>query len=166
MSRSAVRAFVALGSNLDDPADQLRRAFAALAGLQASTLLAMSPVYRSRPLGPPGQPDYLNAVAALETRLEPLDLLDSLQQTERRHGRTRGERWGPRTLDLDLLLYGERRIDSARLQVPHPEMHRRAFVLVPLAQIAPDLVVPGIGALAGLLEELDPADLQALEAQP
>lgn len=151
MTRGGQLAYVALGSNLDGPVRQVRSALAELDGLEDARLLAHSPLYRSPPLGPGGQPDYVNAVALLETTLDPHQLLDQLQAIEQRHGRERGVRWGPRTLDLDLLLYGAQRIASPRLHVPHPELGKRAFVLVPLHDIAPDLQLPGLGPLVDLL---------------
>jgi 2-amino-4-hydroxy-6-hydroxymethyldihydropteridine diphosphokinase len=145
--------YVALGANLDDPQLQVRSAFDELARLPQSALRARSPLYRTPPVGPPGQPDYINAVAALETRLAPRALLDALQGIECAHGRCRdGTRWGPRPLDLDILLYGDRQIDEPGLQVPHPRMAGRAFVLVPLADLAPaSLSIPGLGLLGELL---------------
>lgn len=153
-----VRAFIGLGANLDDPARHVSGALLALAELPSTRVTAHSGLYSTPPMGPPGQPDYINAVAAIDTRLAALDLLDCLQELERMHGRQRGgERWGPRPLDLDILLYGDLRIEHPRLRVPHPGLHERAFVLYPLAEIAPDLDVPGRGALHGLLA-LCPAD--------
>lgn len=138
-----VRTFIGLGSNLDDPKGQLLRAIEALRSLPQSRLTAVSHLYRSAPMGPADQPDYVNAVAMLDTRLTPLELLDALQHIERAQGRVRGAvRWGARTLDLDLLLYGCERIDSERLQVPHPGMGERNFVLYPLSELAPELVLP------------------------
>lgn len=150
-------AYVGLGANLGDPVRQLRTALSALCALPRCWLLRRSSLYRTPPLGPPGQPDYVNATALLETDLTPLELLDALQGIERSRGRRRdGERWGPRTLDLDLLLFGSRIMAEARLSLPHPRMHRRAFVLVPLAEIAPaDLVLPGAGVLRDLLRDCD-----------
>lgn len=150
MSRTTHTAYIGLGSNLDDPRRQVETALAELGRLPRSHLKAASSLYQSRPLGPP-QPDYINAVAALETDLAPLELLDQLQSLEERHRRVRVERWGPRTLDLDLLLYDDQVIDQPRLQVPHPELHRRAFVLYPLAEIAPDLALPSGTPIGSLL---------------
>jgi len=134
--------YIGLGSNLADPQQQLRGALQALAELPGSRLAAVSSLYASDPLGPADQPRYVNAVAALETDLEPLALLDALQRIELAQGRERkAERWGPRTLDLDILLFGERLIDQPRLQVPHYHMQARAFVLYPLAEIAPPELV-------------------------
>lgn len=150
--RAPVVASVGLGSNLDDPIAQIRRACAALANLPESRLLATSSLYRTPPMGPPDQPDYVNAAALLETRLAPLALLDALQAIEAAQGRVRAERWGPRTLDLDLLLYGEARIETPRLTVPHPGLPERDFVLVPLREVAgDDLPVPGHGRLGDLI---------------
>jgi 2-amino-4-hydroxy-6-hydroxymethyldihydropteridine diphosphokinase len=159
----AVAAFIGLGSNLDDPPAQLRQAFAELAMLPSSALTGRSPLYRSDPIGPPGQPDYVNAVVRLDTELAPEDLLDALQAIEQAHQRRRDVRWGPRTLDLDLLLYGEQCIASERLQVPHPHMHQRAFVLYPLADIAPTLHLPALGNLADLLAACPRQGLERLD---
>ena len=162
MSAAWATVFVGLVSNLDRPVSQVRDALRELGGLPNTRLLRRSPLYRSAPLGPPGQPDYINAVAMLETRLTPDALLDLLQAIERRHGRMRGERWGPRTLDLDLLLFADRRIDSERLQVPHPEISRRPFVFVPLHDIAPELTLPGIGPLSELVRDASVGELWRL----
>ncbi|WP_313055002.1 2-amino-4-hydroxy-6-hydroxymethyldihydropteridine diphosphokinase [Pseudomonas lopnurensis] len=132
------RVYIGLGSNLADPQRQLRGALQALAELPQSRLVGVSSLYASDPLGPTDQPRYVNAVAALDTALAPLALLDALQAIERAQGRERkAERWGPRTLDLDILLFGDRLIDEPRLQVPHYHLQARAFVLYPLAEIAP-----------------------------
>jgi len=136
-------AYIALGSNLQDPLSQLRRAVIALRALPDAQFQRVSSLYRSAAIGPGTQPDYLNAVALLTTTLPPLALLDALQQIEQVQGRTRSERWGPRTLDLDILLYGDQRIDSARLTVPHPALRQRNFVLYPLTEICKSkLVLP------------------------
>jgi 2-amino-4-hydroxy-6-hydroxymethyldihydropteridine diphosphokinase len=146
-------AYVAEGSNLGKPESQVCEALEELAELPGSALLASSRLYRTAPVGPPGQPDYVNAVTALKTRLSPRALLQELQAIELRHGRRRdGTRWGPRTLDLDILTYGDEQIDEAGLTIPHPELPRRAFVLVPLADVAPKgTPIPGMGTLAELL---------------
>jgi len=148
-----VVSYVGLGSNLADPRRQVEVAIAGLADLAQVRLLACSWLYATAPVGPQAQPDYVNAVVALRTCRAPRDLLAALQGIEGRHGRVReGQRWGPRTLDLDLLLYGDRTIAGPTLTVPHPEIHQRAFVLVPLADIAPGhLDIPGQGRLADLL---------------
>lgn len=144
--------FVAIGSNLADPLGQARRAVSALAALPETELQQASSFYSSRPMGPADQPDYVNAVARLTTWLAPLALLDQLQKIELEQGRVRkNERWGPRTLDLDLLLYGDRVIKHERLIVPHYGMQEREFVLLPLAEIAPALVLPCGTPLAQLV---------------
>lgn len=144
-------AYVALGANLGDPVATVRAAALALAGLPDSRLIAVSSLYRTAPVGLLGQPDFINAVAALETTLPPGALLDELFAIEARFGRQRSVRNAPRTLDLDLLLHGATRCDDSRLTLPHPRMHERAFVLAPLAEIAPQLDIPGHGPAAGLL---------------
>lgn len=158
-----VIAYIGLGSNLSDPARQVRQALETLSTSPEVTLLKKSGLYRSPPMGPAGQPDYVNAVAQLETRLAPHRLLDLLQAIEQQQGRVRNERWGPRTLDLDLLLYGDLRMEDERLAIPHPGMAQRAFVLYPLQEIAPDLVVPGLGALATLVGQCPEQGLQTYE---
>ncbi|WP_313646418.1 2-amino-4-hydroxy-6-hydroxymethyldihydropteridine diphosphokinase [Pseudomonas sp.] len=130
------RAYIGLGSNLDAPAEQLRSALQALDQVPGTRLAGASALYTSDSLLP-GQPRYTNAVAALDTSLSPLELLDALQAVENEHGRVRTERWGPRTLDLDILLFGDQVIDMPRLQVPHYHMHARPFVLYPLAELVP-----------------------------
>jgi 2-amino-4-hydroxy-6-hydroxymethyldihydropteridine diphosphokinase len=159
-----VVAYVGVGSNLADPVSQVRQAVHELAGLPDTALIASSVLYRTAPVGPADQPDYVNAVVSLETRLSPRGLLDALQGVEGRHGRVRdGTRWGPRTLDLDILLYGDLTLAEPGLQIPHPEMGQRAFVLVPLADLAPGgLLVPGAGTLADLLERCPPQEIRRL----
>ncbi|MGY8830776.1 MAG: 2-amino-4-hydroxy-6-hydroxymethyldihydropteridine diphosphokinase [Pseudomonadales bacterium] len=157
------RVYIGLGSNLATPIEQLRSALAALAALPQTDLIAQSSFYSSDPLGPADQPRYVNAVAALDTELSPLALLDALQTIELEQGRTRkAERWGPRTLDLDILLFGERLLDEPRLTVPHYHMHARAFVLYPLAEIAPDLQLPDGRALTELLGACPYAGLERI----
>ena len=150
-AQTFTRCFIGLGSNLADPLRQLRQAATALSAMPESRLTTISSIYQSHPLGPADQPDYLNAVAMLDTRLAPLVLLDALQAIELQQGRVRLQHWGPRTLDLDLLLYGAETIDLPRLQVPHAEMQRRNFVLIPLAELAPELVLPDGTALQDCL---------------
>lgn len=148
---TAIRAFVGIGSNLDHPRERVRDAMAALGGLRASRVGACSGLYLSAPVGVAAQPDFVNAVCALDTTLHPQDLLAELRALETGAGRVRdGSRGEARTLDLDLLLYGDESIQTPDLVVPHPRMHQRAFVLYPLAEIAPDLVVPGRGTIAQL----------------
>lgn len=146
-------AYVGLGSNLDNPVQQVSDALVELGQLENTHLLKQSRLYRSDPVGPPGQPDYINAVALLDTELEPLELLDALQAIENSHQRRRIQHWGPRTLDLDILLYANQTIDTERLRVPHPFMTQREFVLYPLAEIAPDLDMPDGRPLRELLCE-------------
>jgi 2-amino-4-hydroxy-6-hydroxymethyldihydropteridine diphosphokinase len=145
------RVYIGMGSNLAAPDQQLRSAVEALAQLPGTALVGVSAFYQSDSLLP-GQPRYTNAVAALDSDLAPLDLLDALQTIENDQGRERLERWGPRTLDLDILLFGDRLIDTPRLKVPHYQMHLRAFVLYPLAELAPaDLQLPNGQTLSDLL---------------
>ncbi|OZY63851.1 2-amino-4-hydroxy-6-hydroxymethyldihydropteridine diphosphokinase [Pseudomonas fragi] len=147
------RVYIGMGSNLADPADQLRSAVQALAQLPDSRLIGVSAFYQSDSLLP-GQPRYTNAVAAIDSSLAPLDLLDALQAIELDQGRERQERWGPRTLDLDILLFGDRLIDEPSLKVPHYHMHARPFVLYPLAELAPASLKLSDGrTLAQLLDD-------------
>lgn len=148
-------ACVALGSNLDGPRTRVERAFAALAALPGTRVSARSRLYRTPPWGVVDQPDFINAVAVLDTTLAPRGLLQALLAIEARAGRVRGIRNGPRVLDLDLLLYGGQTIHLPDLEVPHPRLQDRAFVLVPLAEVAPDLEVPGRGRVADLLARVD-----------
>ncbi len=152
--------FIALGANLGpDPSQNLAEAVRRLAEEPRVRPRRLAPVYRSAPLGPQDQPDYLNSVLQAETELPALALLDALQAIEAAMGRVRTVRWGPRIIDLDLLLYGSERIAHPRLVVPHPEMIRRRFVLQPLADLAPDLVIPGTSdTVRALLAALDDAD--------
>ena len=153
---STVTAYVGLVSNLDNPSAQIAAAIDMLAALPDATLRAVSSFYRNPPMGPQDQPDYVNAVVALDTRLTPRALLDAMQAIERAQGRDRsGLRWGPRTIDLDLLVYGDTVLDEDHLQVPHPGIAERAFVLVPLAEIAPQISIPGHGLLSTLLAAVD-----------
>lgn len=160
-------AYIALGSNLDDPADQLDRALVALAGLAQSQLDEVSSVYRSAAVGPGSQPDYLNTVALLHTELSALKLLDALQQIEQAQGRIRDIKWGPRTLDLDLLLYGDEIIASPRLTIPHPQMRHRHFVLYPLHELCGNhYVLPDGTALETLLQQCPDEGLVKTHEQP
>jgi len=157
-------AYIALGSNLDDPVQQVRDGIADLGRLPDTTVEARSPLYSSRPVGPQDQPDYINAVVRLETALTAITLLHHMQSIELKHGRRRdGQRWGPRSLDLDLLLFGDETINGEELKVPHPEMARRAFVLQPLLDIAPAIRIPGLGPARELLDGLDAAGLARLD---
>lgn len=162
---NAVEVFVGLGSNLADPHRHVTTALRELADVSATRVIACSSLYRSAPLTgpdvPSDQPAYINAVVQLETALAADALLDALQAIEAAHGRVRGgPRWGPRTLDLDILLYGDQRIETVRLRVPHPGLAERNFVLYPLAEIAPDVDIPGLGPLRGLLARCPPTGLE------
>lgn len=158
------RAYVALGSNLDDPRAQVLRGFDALTRLPGSRLLARSRLYRSAPWGVTEQPGFVNAAAELETTLAPRQLLDSLLDIERTAGRDRGgPRWGPRVLDLDLLLYGNLQCEDPGLTLPHPRLHERAFVLLPLNELAPDFEVPSRGRVRELLARMDSSGCTLLD---
>lgn len=162
MSKQAV---IGLGSNLKRPLEQVQQAVSELSAIPLTRMLQVSSFYRSAPMGPADQPDYINAVVELETGLEAHALLEALQSIEQQHGRIReGERWGPRTLDLDILLYGDAVIADDRLQIPHPGMVGRNFVLYPLAEILPETVVPGLGSLDTLLESCPDVGLERLGA--
>lgn len=163
----SVTCYIGLGSNQADPAEQIRRACDALDKIPRTRLSARSRLYTSAPMGPQDQPRFVNAVVRLDTELEPLTLLDQLQAIELAQGRTRkAERWGPRTLDLDMLLYADQQIDHERLQVPHYHMHARAFVLYPLAELSPDLLLPDGTALQDWLKKCPPEGLEPLADQP
>ena len=150
---STTTAYVGLGSNLDEPHGHVLRALDELARLPGTRLVRHSALYRSAPLAPTAQPDFVNAVAQLETTLEPRRLLDELSAIEARHGRGRPYPNAPRTLDLDLLLYGQTVLDSPELTLPHPRMHERAFVLEPLAELEPCAMIPGRGRVDELLRD-------------
>lgn len=156
-------AFIALGSNLGDARAQVLHAFDALAGLPGTQLLSRSPLYLTPPWGVLDQPPFVNAVARVDTTLTPHALLDALLGIERAAGRVRdGERWGPRTLDLDVLHMGAMVLSDERLSLPHPRIHERAFVLLPLHDLAPDLDLPGQGRVMDLLAALDVAGCERL----
>jgi 2-amino-4-hydroxy-6-hydroxymethyldihydropteridine diphosphokinase len=160
------RAYIGIGSNLDDPIQQVRQALRALTGILSSCCIAQSPLYRSAPVGgPPQQPDYINAVAALDTGLTPSQLLVVLQSLELAQGRVRSVRWGARTLDLDVLLYDQLVSDDPQLTLPHPRLHERAFVLYPLYDIAPDLMIPGQGLLSELIANCPRQTLKRLDSE-
>lgn len=158
-----VLAYIGIGSNLNDSAAIVSQAFEALGTISLTSFIARSPLYRSKPLGPP-QPDYINAVASLKTALSADDLLTALQGLEDAFGRQRGIRWGPRTLDLDILVFGDLIKNDPHLIVPHPRLHDRAFVLYPLRDIAPDLMVPRLGHIETLVQRCPPLELQQLES--
>ena len=144
-------AYIGVGSNLDDPPAQIRRAFGRLAELPATRVILTSPIYRTRPFGPVDQPDFANAVTGLLTQLRPRELLAGLHSIEAAQGRPKErQRWGPRVIDLDVLVYGRERLEDPDLTIPHPGIVERNFVLYPLADIAPDLDIPGLGRVAEL----------------
>lgn len=162
---SPVVAYVGLGSNLGDSIGLLVGAIRALGGLPGTSVAACSGFYRTPAWGITDQPDFINAVAELHTALAPQALLTGMLEIERHAGRERGaaaDRWGPRTLDLDLLLYGDATIDDPGLDVPHPHLHERAFALVPLAEIAPDAAIPGRGPVREALAAMAAGDIEAL----
>ena len=162
--RYPVIAYIGLGANLGDPRRQLEQALALIAALPEVEVLKVSTFYRNPPLGPPDQPWYVNAVAQVRTRLAPEELFRALCQVEVALGRVRGEKWGPRLIDLDLLLYNGEIMEGPDLVLPHPEMHRRAFVLVPLVEIAPEAWHPKLKqSAAQLLKKLDPSLKNGLE---
>ncbi|MDW8844818.1 2-amino-4-hydroxy-6-hydroxymethyldihydropteridine diphosphokinase [Erwinia sp. MMLR14_017] len=155
------RVYLALGSNLADPLHQVQAALDALAAIPETTLVVSSAFYRTPPYGPPDQPDYLNAAVALDTALLPEELLDQTQRIEQEQGRVRKEeRWGPRTLDLDIMLFGDQTLATPRLTVPHYDIANRAFMLVPLLEIAPEIALPDGVKAAELLSKLDAGAIQ------
>lgn len=156
-------AYIGLGSNLENPRAQVEQAFVELSALASCQLLKHSALYSSTAVGPGEQPNYVNAVALLETDLQPLELLDALQAIEQSHRRVRIEHWGPRTLDLDILLLDDLCIDSERLKVPHPYLTQRNFVLYPLADIAPNLNLPHGESLQELISSCPQDGLARLE---
>jgi len=147
-----VQVYIALGSNLNTPTEQLNSALEAISALPNTELKSVSGFYQSKPLGPQDQPDYVNAVAKFETNLTALELLDKLQHIENSQGRVRLRRWGERTLDLDLILYSDEQIQNERLTVPHIEMQNREFVIVPMYDLSPDLVLPSGQKLAEIYQ--------------
>lgn len=162
---TSVRAFIGLGANLGDVQSTLDEAVMAIESLPQTSVRQQSPWFRSPPWGRSDQPDFTNGVIEVQTRLVATELMDRLLEIEERFGRVRreGERWGPRTLDLDLLLYGEETIDIPDLRVPHPRLRERAFVLLPLSRIAPTLDIPGLGRVDELLAAVDASGLQELD---
>jgi 2-amino-4-hydroxy-6-hydroxymethyldihydropteridine diphosphokinase len=157
-------AYIALGANLRNPEAQVRAGFELLAMLPKTRLAAVSSLYRSEPVGYVEQPDFVNAVAKIETALSARELLDELLAIERQRGRVRDFPNAPRTLDLDIVLYDEEMLDEEGLTIPHPRMHERAFVVVPLAEIAPDAAVPGRGRVRDLIAGVDAASVVKLES--
>jgi len=157
------RAYIALGANLGNPVATINDAIDVLVALRGSLFVAVSSLYRTAPVGLRRQPDFINAVVAVKTRLEPRELLEELFAIEAHFGRERTVRNAPRTLDLDLLLHGETVLHDAALTLPHPRMHERAFVLAPLAEIAPELMIPGHGSVAALLARCADQRIHRLE---
>lgn len=155
--------FIGLGSNLSQPTEQIKAALNALSQLPASQSLRCAPWYSSKAIGPGDQPDYINTVASLETTLTPAALLVHLQLIENQHGRQRNIRWGARTLDLDILLYGNEIISTDTLEIPHPEMTQRGFVLQPLSDLAPKLTLPMGITVSEYLSKCDTSDLYLLK---
>jgi len=165
MSGESIRAYVGLGGNVGDVEDTLMEALMAIDGLPQTSIRAQSRLYRSPPWGRTDQEDFINAVIELRTRLAARVLLDYLLEVETRFGRVRAEddKWGPRTLDLDLLIFGEESLDLPGMHVPHPRMHERAFVLVPLSEIAATLEIPGRGQVSDLLAAIDSSGIEAID---
>jgi len=159
-----IPACIGIGSNLGDPVQQVYRAVASIKALERTRFFAASALYSNPPMGPTDQPDYVNAVATVLTRLEPRELLAQLQQIERQHGRERSRsvRWGPRHLDLDILTYGLREIDEPGLIIPHPGISERNFVLLPLLEITPQLHIPGHGPVRRLADRVDGSALNRI----
>lgn len=158
-----MRVYIGLGSNLEDPKAQILTAIEDIRAIAQTSLVETSSLYRSPPMGPQDQPDYINAVIGVETELSPHALLNALQQIEQKHGRIRKRHWGERTLDLDILLFADKVINDTRLTVPHPGIADRAFVVYPLAEIAPDLQIPGLGSLAEIQARCPLDGLQQVE---
>lgn len=159
------KAYIAIGSNLEDPEAQVQDAFEELAMLPKTRLARVSSLYRTAPIGYEDQPEFVNAVAEIETALEPRALLDQLLAIERRHGRVREFANAPRTLDLDIALYEDTTVNEPGLAIPHPRMHDRAFVMVPLAEIAPDAQIPGFGRAEDIAAALDRGGIARIDSQ-
>ncbi len=159
-----VVAYIGFGSNLQNPKLQIEKAFVELQELDSTRLLVTSSLYKTKPMGPTDQPDFINAVAKILTSLSPKELLTELQEIEARHRRQRGtQRWGPRTLDLDILLYGNLQMDTKQLRIPHYGIAEREFVLIPLQEIEADLIIPGKGILSELIEQLPQYEMMKIE---
>lgn len=157
-----IKVYVGLGSNLDDPQSQLKKAIIAMEMVPSTSVAKTSSFYRSKPVGPQDQPDYVNAVVELDTELSASVLLDYLQAIENDQGRERKVKWGARTLDLDILLFGDEIINDDRLHIPHVEMQNRGFVLLPLNEIFSDCIIPGVGSVSSLLQQDNADDLVKL----
>ena len=157
--------YIGIGSNQAEPIEQAKQAIMALSNITSTKLISCSSLYCSAPMGPQDQPDYINAVAKLETTLSAIELLDALQEIEQSQGRVRKKnRWGPRTLDLDIILYADQKIDSERLIIPHYGMQEREFVLYPLFEIAPELQLPNGTSLSEILKGCDKNGLTTITA--
>lgn len=154
--------YIGLGSNLENPMAQIKSAIARLSSHPELIDFKVSTLYSSKPVGPQDQPDYVNAVAQFHTHLDSISLLDLLQSIEQEHARVRDRHWGPRTLDLDILLYGQERIDLPRLTVPHPFMLERGFVIRPLMDLAPELLLANGNTVAEQVRQLDTSDLVSI----
>lgn len=162
MTASPALAYIALGANLDQPVQQVSRALRELDSIERTRVIAVSSLYRTAPVGFTDQPDFINAVAQVETTLSPRALLDELHVIEARHGRQRSFRNAPRALDLDLLTYADLVLDENGLTLPHPRLHQRAFVLMPLAEIAPHAPIPGRADASQLLSRVDCAGVEKI----
>jgi 2-amino-4-hydroxy-6-hydroxymethyldihydropteridine diphosphokinase len=158
-----MRAFIGLGSNLGEPKQQILSTINEIKQIAETNWISSSSLYASPPMGPQDQPDYINAVVEIDTQLEPHQLLDALQQLEQSHGRIRKRHWGERTLDLDILSYGDLILHDERLTLPHPGVAERAFVIYPLAEIAPDLNIPKLGKASMLKAACDAGGIMRLE---
>jgi len=157
-----IKVYIGLGSNLDDPQSQLKKAIIEMEMVPSTSVVKSSSFYRSKPVGPQEQPDYVNAVVERDTEVSASVLLDYLQAIENDHGRERKVKWGARTLDLDILLFGDEIINDDLLRVPHVEMQNRGFVLLPLNEIFPDCIIPGVGSVSSLLQQDNADDLVKL----
>ncbi len=152
-------AYIGLGSNLNNPKQQIKNAVLALHDMQDVSVVNLSSLYQSKPIDNSDQPDYINAVCQVDTHLTPLELLHVCQEIEEKQHRVREKKWGARTIDLDIILYGVQVVASKQLVIPHPQMMNRAFVLVPLAEMDPDLKVPVLGPIQDLIDKLDVSEL-------
>jgi 2-amino-4-hydroxy-6-hydroxymethyldihydropteridine diphosphokinase len=155
--------YIGLGSNMRSPRQQIKSAIKSIGKIASTRVLKASSLYKSKPVGPQNQNDYINAVVKVETELMPLELLDCMQNIENQYGRIREERWGPRILDLDILMFGKEIIQDHKLTIPHSEIENRSFVLVPLAEIDSNCLIPGKGMISDLLAVIDQEDLELLQ---
>lgn len=158
-----IKVYIGMGSNMEDPIQQLKMALDELNAIDNTELLTCSSFYKSKPVGPQDQDDFINAVVEVNTSLPALKLLDALQAIEQAHRRVRERHWGPRTLDLDILLYGDEMINNERLTVPHKEMLNRNFVLIPLFELTGDMMIPGAGNVSAYLQDCDETTIIKLE---